>query len=650
MKLSMIPLLLLLLACQNKEIGTPIESKIYARGSKKDNQAFEAKMSFDHKIWISAAILNSGKKGEALRNEVRYKVKDQIEHLFGGFKMKTFSAVPKLGRDQNIKIDFQNIDTSNETQEYIFSYHYQGKVLIDDAYKYFIRAALPNNPDKIYAQARNGQSSNPCTDSHYNSEGDFWYFWNINYSGCNLQETKHYRYVDIELERIESTTETYPEYDRLLQNDTTSDKKQLPIYIFIGNHHTANNIISYFNEDNNRSELQLYWTLQKFMKKHGFYQSSNTQLATSAFVQTFERYIPQSNVEMKIKLFFGNTGFSENGSIHFHTLYKEALQKGSIIFYGGHSGLGGNLNLDYLDKRLGSIELPKDQYQILMFDSCSSYPYYSEMYFDKKIGAIRNDGSKDESGTYNLDIITNGISSLKDREGATVNSFLSQILDVYAGKNVSSWQEFIDTTHQASTHIHPNSTNHMINVTGDEDNPTTAPQVTHRTTNLFPFEATHFAAFRGQEMKNFKIVNDSKAFRESLRKLTDREFLVYALDGNGIIYYSDSKTEGKWSVSAVSEDGMKFSYISYVEAAGKPALYLVTTDNKVFLKQQGKNLTQSNRTHPSNKKWVMMGMNDANEIIGEDEDGNFFNYRQVGNTWKWMPALGSKPVNLEVIR
>ncbi len=112
-----------------------------------------------------------------------------------------------------------------------------------------------------------------------------------------------------------------------------------------------------------------------------------------------------------------NTEFERTGSPRrsFPKYWKEAWENGDVIFFGGHSGDGESLNLNNLLGTLESSELDGIMFntrktQVAIFDSCSSYAWYQDIY------ASRHEG---------LHLITFGLVSLFHLAKATLEEFIA---------------------------------------------------------------------------------------------------------------------------------------------------------------------------------------------------------------------------------
>jgi hypothetical protein len=319
---------------------------------------------------------------------------------------------------------------------------------------------LPNNPTTIYQAAMIGHH-NPCTDEHYQSEGDFWYFWSPapTYPKCRLQEGADYQVVHGKIERIKAGSRTtYPEYDRLVKSG------EIRIDIFYGMDDP-----SYAHDPMKSRDInaESYRSSKKNLESLGF---EFNRMSEKEILQITKPNEPLPYVEigtktvrgitLRAQLFFGETAIDEN-SAPFHYFFRDSLRNASVMIYDGHSGLGGHLDLAEIAKAENfKISLPQDQYQIFFFNSCTSYTYYNTLYFQKKRG--RGESPRvDPKGTKNLDILTNGIESAFDTEQYASFSLLSAI-DAWAEKGKwTSYQKLAKAIDD----------DNLFSVNGDEDNP-----------------------------------------------------------------------------------------------------------------------------------------------------------------------------------
>lgn len=179
---------------------------------------------------------------------------------------------------------------------------------------------------------------------------------------------------------------------------------------------------------------------------------AKTKDGANPFVETIQK----GNIVYRF--FFGPSAIDED-SLAFHWFYKDALENSSVMIYGGHSGLGGHLDLDSIEQNLGEeIKFNKKKYQILFFDSCTSYKYYNQMYFDRKVTA------KDPKGTKKLDIFTNGLSTyfhvMPDSNKAIAVAFEKALGYAQSGNGFVSYQTLAKQI----------DSDNLFGVNGDEDN------------------------------------------------------------------------------------------------------------------------------------------------------------------------------------
>lgn len=128
-------------------------------------ESSEALVEFSH--WV-----NIDKTEPLSEYQAQRQIEKQIAHLFGPLAANKFPAVPKTDHEIQI-LEVHRISKNVQRIGYSYRGHFAVRFGINNK----LRIVLPNNPDKIY-QAGEVGFNNPCTDAHYQGEGDFWYFWN----------------------------------------------------------------------------------------------------------------------------------------------------------------------------------------------------------------------------------------------------------------------------------------------------------------------------------------------------------------------------------------------------------------------------------------------------------------------------------------
>jgi hypothetical protein len=118
---------------------------------------------------------------------------------------------------------------------------------------------------------------------------------------------------------------------------------------------------------------------------------------------------------VEIKSLLVDTGIESRSRV-FADFFREAVQTADVIYYAGHSGLGGNLDISSLEAKSGEFVFPRNKRQIFFFDSCSSYSYYLEPFSAQKTRA-------------RIDVVTNALASYFHTGGLVKSEFLDVLLD-----------------------------------------------------------------------------------------------------------------------------------------------------------------------------------------------------------------------------
>ena len=375
-------------------------------------------------------------------------IEAQIEHTIGPMSAAQYTAVPKGDHIvSEVKIISKNGNTYN------ISYQYKGTIVLEVGAKETYDIILAVNPKKIYAASFVGKVS-PCTDEHYQSEGDFWYFWNPYNEGCKLKLGKDFKIAKANVVRFKNTTLSYPEYHNL--PDANGD---INIHVMFGMDDNTKGRNPLTSGDINADNYRIF---RDYLLEKGYSAKKWSASEINKIAKTKDGAAPYIETIKKdhivYRFFFGPSAIHED-SLAFHWFYKDALENSSVMIYGGHSGLGGHLDLDSIEANLGeTINFNPKKYQIFFFDSCTSYKYYNQMYFDRKIT------KKDPKGTKKLDIFTNGLATyfhvMPDSNKALAVAFEKALGYATSGVGFVSYQTLAKQI----------DSDNLFGITGDEDN------------------------------------------------------------------------------------------------------------------------------------------------------------------------------------
>jgi hypothetical protein len=257
-----------------------------------------------------------------------------------------------------------------------------------------------------------------CTDAHYDTEGDYWYFYDPYRSGCTYLLKKPYSRDT--LLRIRASTskprETSPKLNWLRGDN--GNGKLFSIYVVHGFAEDA--------KDKNDPGRGNFEEFNSRLRERGL----NERIEQKNFRKPLHVFRGDlgGGVEVEIRNLLVDTGI-ESKSKSFARYFKEAVETADVILYAGHSGLGGNLDIPSLEEKAGSFRFNPKKRQIFFFDSCSSYSYYLDSF-----GA--------EKTKSKIDVITNGLSSYFHTSTAVHEAFLDVLLDTDADP---TWTQLLES-------------------------------------------------------------------------------------------------------------------------------------------------------------------------------------------------------------
>jgi len=422
-------------------------------------QATEARLSFESRIKLKSnrvITLKDLKRDSASKRWVEKNLYRQIPHLIGLFNSQSFIKEVGVSGVTGELYDIQYnkvLDLGNG--QYIVHYSYSGKTVFDRKIFYkgpsvTIPIKLPLSPYEIYNLGVK-RGVNHCTDDHYNSEGDFFYFWDIGMKGCPLKHDKvNVVWTEGKLERLNNTKQTYPEYDRLYRQG-----QALKISVFVG---YLNDDLDYVHFPKDDPGPDGFWEMENKIKQLGFkltdkkdyfsLDENSRQEHGINFLRVYERQVENAFGQMmtvQVEMLLSDTAI-ESPDATFHKYLTKAFESSQIVAYDGHSGLGGNLDIESLPE----FKLNPGLYQIFFFNGCSSYPYFNGQFFRAK------------GGSENLEIITAGTPTLSD----TAADNMLAVLNNFLTGDIRSYQLIMDSLERSNGETET----YLMGVNGDEDN------------------------------------------------------------------------------------------------------------------------------------------------------------------------------------
>lgn len=333
-------------------------------------------------------------------------------HLFGIFhspRMVSRFSIPKgtggIGAPRSqmrIRILSSEVDGDIVRVKYSNS----GKMVLHKlAAKKLIEAGefllpMPTNPYEIYDEK--------CTDEHYTSFGDYWYFYDPYKRGCNyLLKAPMATEVRLSIKPAEyKKVQTRVQLPQVRGDN--GNGSLFSIYVIHGYESDPKN-----KKDSGRENFNEF---NKYLKENKFIEDRQRANRNSSLHIYTKNVTLDNNKEIvvEVKHMLVETAIESRSKV-FAKFFKEAIETADLIVYGGHSGLGGNLDIPSLEEKAGAFKFNPKKKQIFYFDSCSSYSYYLEHFAVEKTKA-------------KIDVVTNGLSSYFHTSPAVLGAFMDRML------------------------------------------------------------------------------------------------------------------------------------------------------------------------------------------------------------------------------
>jgi hypothetical protein len=408
----------------------------------------EARLSFDAFAEVTA--------DEPLTVEEQHKqVAKHFDFLFGDLQLNATKGGPKN----------DGVGTITKVEPvkngYRIYYSYEGTVVLESGPRTRLTIELPNNIHQMYLKTKAAGKTNPCSDADYPDEKDFSYFWSPNQPGCKkvIKPDADYQVIDAAIERIPNTEHTRPKYERLPDGNGN-----IHISLLIGPNDSGDGLDPIESEGRKDDDLNAvnFRKIRKHLMRDLGFESEGAwsheeireivkrDVRPLPYVEDFTQTYNGSRAhKVTVTMFFGKTDISE-ASWAFDYFYKRAIENSAVIIFDGHTGMGTNLTLPLLEKKIGtSFQVPADRYQMLYVNSCSSYGYYNIDFFKRK-------------NRENLNVITAGLETPFDGGVRTDMALIEAVHNWAARGTMTGFKTLMQRL----------ESDNMSGVNGDEDNPT----------------------------------------------------------------------------------------------------------------------------------------------------------------------------------
>jgi hypothetical protein len=326
------------------------------------------------------------------------KAENFVESMGVSFASSEGIGAPKLPP----KITALKTRSLNDGRTELF-YNYRAKAILHkDALQQILRegsfnVVLPYDYDKVYDKK--------CTDSHYNSLGDYWYFWDPYRAGCErLLQMPATQNVKVQVKEIRYKNMDEKSGFNKLRGDNGNGK------LF------QIDLITGFDESEKKSDQgwRIFQVLNRVLERD-FGLNLTRKTGTSKSPLYIYEKKTKGALLVRVRHLLVDTAI-DSKSAAFAKFFKESVETADVLIYSGHSGLGGNLDIPSLQEKAGEFTFNPKKRQLFYFNSCSSYTYFLEPF-------------RAEKTKSKIDILSNALAAYMDNESAETRALLKILLD-----------------------------------------------------------------------------------------------------------------------------------------------------------------------------------------------------------------------------
>ncbi|MCA9581182.1 MAG: hypothetical protein KC416_05265 [Myxococcales bacterium] len=257
-----------------------------------------------------------------------------------------------------------------------------------------VTATVPLRPFSVMDEAGDACAT---PDGHLDlSQSIYWYLWNPERAGCQIETQE----LQITIARAFPQRETYPEYDRLVEDG------KITVVILYGQ--IGDGPIDEFETGVRNMKRMGQWLLDDGFKE-----------VAAPIGRRFGKRIAGTVVEMDLYSPNDFAGLGDHGN--FGNLQR-AISEHEIVVYDGHSMLGAS---DFWSRP----EYP-DDYQIFIYGGCLGYEYYVRPILEGK------------GGWENLDLVSSVI-EVTASANEIAGPFLAQLMWSLENDYRASWRDLL---------------------------------------------------------------------------------------------------------------------------------------------------------------------------------------------------------------
>ena len=260
---------------------------------------------------------------------------------------------------------------------------------------------LPYDMTQIY--------NRKCTDTEWPGPEDYWYYYDPFRKGCEyLANPPYANPVTMKITpAVQRQLDPTPRLDLLRGANGNGD--DFVIYEIEGFSDYAQ-----YRRDLGRRN---YKQFEEYLQKKGFDRQilRNDPVRPLALHTKSLQLANGRTINIKLYHLLVETSI-EARTVTFAKFFKQAIAEADVIVYGGHSGLGDNLNIPALEEKAGRITFNPKKRQLFFFDACASYAYYLPTFSAEKTRA-------------RIDVVTYGLSSLYETGPAVLQVFMNVLFD-----------------------------------------------------------------------------------------------------------------------------------------------------------------------------------------------------------------------------